>query len=44
MNNLSHSNRLLYEAPEIEILIMTIENNLLTSSNDQLPPIDNEDM
>lgn len=44
MNNLSHNDRLLYEAPEIEILIMTIESNLLTSSNDQLPPIDNEDM
>lgn len=44
MNNLSHNDHLLYEAPKIEILIMTIESNLLTSSNDQLPPIDNEDM
>lgn len=44
MNNLSHSARLLYEAPEVEILIIRIENNLLASSNDQLTPIENEDM
>ena len=44
MNNLSHYGRLAYEAPEVEILILKIENSLLTTSNVQLTPIDNEDM
>ena len=30
MNNLSHYGRLAYEAPEVEILILKIENSLLT--------------
>ena len=44
MNNLSHDGRLAYEAPEVEILILKIENSLLTTSNVQLTPIENEDM
>lgn len=44
MNHLSHYDRLKYEAPKVEILIMAIENGLLASSNDQLTPIENEDM
>lgn len=44
MNNLSYYERLYYEAPEVDILIVNIENNLLASSNDQLLPIENEDM
>ena len=44
MNNSSHYGRLAYEAPEVEILILKIENSLLTTSNVQLTPIENEDM
>ena len=42
--NSCHYGRLAYEAPKVEILILTIENSLLTTSNDQLTPIENEDM
>ena len=46
MNHLSYYGRLLYEAPETKVLNVKVEKNLLSSSssNDQLTPIENEDM